>query len=68
MGGQGQVEDDRLVEEDGPCGGDPEVVHHRGPGDVEVLGGGQLSGGVDHVVAEERRPERVEPEEHQLTG
>ncbi len=66
--GQVQVEDDRLVEEDGPGGRQPEVVHHRGPGDVEVLGGGELTGGVHHVVAEERWTEHVHAEEDQLTG
>ena len=67
-GRQVEIEDHRQVEEDHPGGGHPEVVDHHRPGDVDGLGAGQDPGGVDHVVAEERWPEDVVPEEEELAG
>ncbi len=63
-----QVEGDWKVEEDDPGGGDPEIVHHHRPGDIDDLRARHLSPVVDHVEPEERGAEDVVAEEDELTG
>ena len=63
-----EVEDDGEVQEDDPGGREPEVVHHGGPRDIDVLALDQGSGGVDDVVPEEGRSEDVAPEEDERPG
>ena len=67
-GGQVEVEDDGKVQEDRPGGGDPEVVHHDGPRQVDLLGAHEVPLRVGDVIAEEGRPEDVVAEEDQLPG
>src|SRR5262245_9489727 len=63
-----EVEDDGKIEEHGVSFGDREVVHHRRARDVDVLAADELTRGVDDVVAQPRRAERVVPEEEHLAG